>query len=70
MAFPFWTNVLNYTYARGFIRIPIVLVVPILFNKYLLYQFEGAFQSWNAGHNQKDIWNRLQAKVAEEGDAE
>ncbi|KAK7196228.1 hypothetical protein NESM_000558400 [Novymonas esmeraldas] len=61
---PFWTNVLNYTYARGFIRVPIVLALPIFFNKYVLYQYEGAFKSWNVGHNQVDIWNRLQAKVA------
>lgn len=68
MAFPFWTTVLNYTYARGFIRIPIVLALPIFFNKYVLYQAEPAFQRWNEGHNQKDIWNRLQAKVAAEAE--
>ncbi|GET87684.1 hypothetical protein, conserved [Leishmania tarentolae] len=61
---PFWTNVLNYTYARGFIRIPIVLALPIFFNKYVLYEYEGAFKRWNAGHNQVDIWNRLKEKVA------
>ncbi|KAG5508258.1 hypothetical protein JKF63_05514 [Porcisia hertigi] len=61
---PFWTNVLNYTYARGFIRIPIVLALPIAFNKFILYQYEDAFKRWNAGHNQADIWMRLQAKVA------
>ncbi|EPY32705.1 hypothetical protein STCU_00430 [Strigomonas culicis] len=67
---PFWTNVLNYTYARGFIRIPIVLIVPILFNKYVLYQFEPAFQRWNKDHNQRDIWNRLEYKVKNDAEAE
>ncbi|CAD2221617.1 hypothetical protein AGDE_01768 [Angomonas deanei] len=68
MSFPFWTNVLNYTYARGYIRIPIVLSVPILFNKYVLYQYEPLFQKWNAGHNQRDIWDRLEKKVAAEAE--
>ncbi|KAH9599242.1 hypothetical protein LSM04_001317 [Trypanosoma melophagium] len=60
----FWTTVLNWTYARGYIRVPIVLAVPIVYNKYGLYQFEPLFQQWNDGHNQRDIWIRLQKKVA------
>lgn len=66
MALPFWSNVFHYTFARGYIRIPMMLSVPILFNKYVLYQYEPLFLSWNKGHNQNDIWNRLQAKVAAE----
>lgn len=68
MAIPFWSTVFQYTYARGYIRIPIVLAVPIIFNKYFLYQLEPAFQSWNKGHNQVDIWNRLKDKVAAEAE--
>nr|AGN32877.1 hypothetical protein [Trypanosoma rangeli] len=74
MANNFWSTVLHWTYARGYIRVPIVLAVPIVFNKYGLYLFEPAFQYWNAGHNQCDIWNRLKEKVAqmeqEEGEEE
>ncbi|AAZ11369.1 uncharacterized protein TEOVI_000010800 [Trypanosoma equiperdum] len=60
----FWTTVLNWTFARGYIRIPIVFTIPIVFNKYALHQFEPLFQQWNAGHNQRDIWDRLEGKVA------
>nr|CCC47986.1 conserved hypothetical protein [Trypanosoma vivax Y486] len=60
----FWTTVFNWTYARGFIRLPIALLLPIVFNKYALCQFEPLFQHWNAGHNQRDIWDRLEEKVA------
>jgi len=66
MAIPFWTTVFHYTFARGYIRIPLLLSVPIIYNKYVLYQYEPAYQRWNRGHNQVDIWNRLKAKVEEE----
>ncbi|KEG14799.1 hypothetical protein DQ04_00301090 [Trypanosoma grayi] len=64
MAANFWGTVFHWTYARGYIRVPIVLAVPILFNKYGLHQVEPIFQYWNDGHNQRDIWNRLKDKVA------
>lgn len=70
MATPFWTTVFHYTYARGYIRIPIVLGIPIIFNKYMLNMYESSFQRWNAGHNQMDIWNRLKAKVEADGGQE
>lgn len=70
MTFPIWTTVLQYTFNRGYIRIPLLLAIPIVFNKYVLYQFEPAYQRWNHGHNQVDIWNRLKAKVEAEEAAE
>ena len=60
----FWTQVYNYTFARGFIRVPIVLGVPIFYNKYVTIEWEEAFKRWNAGHNQCDIWMRLKDKCA------
>ncbi|EAN85094.1 hypothetical protein C3747_23g2021c [Trypanosoma cruzi] len=63
MAANFWTSLFHWTYARGYIRVPIVMAVPVLFNKYGLCLFDPAFQYWNAGHNQVDIWNRLKEKV-------
>lgn len=59
-----WNTVFNYTFARGFIRIPIVLGVPIFYNKFLVLEWEEQFKAWNAGHNQCDIWLRLKDKVA------
>lgn len=69
MSFPFWTTVYHYTFARGYIRVPILLAIPIIYNKYVNHAWEPMFQSWNRGRNQQDVWNRLAAKVAAE-DAE
>lgn len=66
----FWNCVYQYTFARGFIRIPIMLSIPIMYNKYVVLEWEEMFKSWNAGHNQVDIWNRLQAKVKAQAEAE
>lgn len=60
----FWNTVFQYTYARGFTRIPIVLAVPIFYNKVIVMEWEEQFKVWNHGHNQCDIWLRLKDKVA------
>ena len=66
----FWNTVYQYTFARGFIRLPIVLSIPVVYNKYLVLEWEGQFKQWNAGHNQSDIWDRLKAKVKAQEAAE
>lgn len=65
-----WNTLYQYTFARGFIRVPIVLSVALFYNKYVVLEWEEMFKSWNHGHNQCDIWLRLKDKVAKMSDDE
>lgn len=58
-----WTNLWHYCFAHGWIRYPLCLVPPLVYDQVLGDYIETTFKRLNAGHNQIDVWQRVAAKV-------
>jgi hypothetical protein len=66
-----WGTIFNVFFAHGFVRIPLFVLTPgILYGKYALLRSEDFINYMNAGHTQKDIWERLEKKVKAMEEAE
>ena len=70
-----WNSIFHNVFGVGHIRMPLMLAIPIGLKLAIDNGVDAKFMQWNAGATQKDIWDRLEKKVAdakleEEADAE
>ena len=58
-----WSSIWGYVFAHGYVRLPLCIIPPLMWNWYGCEWWERQFQSWNKGHNQIDVWLRIKEKV-------
>jgi hypothetical protein len=61
----FWNVFFQYTYARGYTRIPILLTIPLVYKWNMEPFVEKQFKAWNKGYTQEEVWMGVEKRTKE-----
>jgi hypothetical protein len=64
-AYNFWNMTYQVLFARGFMRVPIIIAIPMVYKAGMEPLFESTFVEWNGEWSQPAMWNAVEARTNE-----